>query len=118
MGRSVRHNSLNSVFFEVQRVLTNMNNLALAIFICVLAISLAEVTVNLCNGGTGCCGTGMHTASADGSYTGTNDHTYVIYDPRADSLEDWDNWNLIYIKCWRLSRKAGHSGVADRAGLL
>ena len=27
--------------------------------------------------------------------TGVNDHTYVIYDPRADSLEDWDNWNLI-----------------------
>merc|ERR1712107_796681 len=79
----------------VQHILANMNNLALAIFICVLAISLAEVTVNLCNGGTGCCGTGMHTASADGSYSGVNDHTYVIYDPRADSLEDWDNWNLI-----------------------
>ena len=38
---------------------------------------------------------GMHTPSpTDGTYTGS-DHTYVIYDPRADSLEDWDNWNLI-----------------------
>ena len=37
----------------------------------------------------------MHTPSpTDGTYTGS-DHTYVIYDPRADSLEDWDNWNLI-----------------------
>merc|ERR1712062_138598 len=91
----VRPSHLNLGFFQVQRILANMNNLALAIFICVLAISLAEVTVNLCNGGTGCCGTGMHTPSpTDGTYTGS-DHTYEIYDPRADSLEDWDNWNLI-----------------------
>ena len=27
--------------------------------------------------------------------TGVNDHEYVIYDPRDDSEEDWDYWNLI-----------------------
>jgi len=37
----------------------------------------------------------MHTPAADGSYTGTGNHRYVIYDPRDDSLQTWDNWNLI-----------------------
>ena len=26
--------------------------------------------------------------------TGANDHLYTIFDPRADSEETWDNWNL------------------------
>ena len=67
--------------------------------------------------------TGMHTPDAeDGSYTGdqiafcyaridsryllseslnvifctgANDHLYTIYDPRDDSEEDWDYWNII-----------------------
>jgi len=36
----------------------------------------------------------MHTF-VNGTYTGVNDHEYVIYDPRDDSEEDWDYWNLI-----------------------
>ena len=27
--------------------------------------------------------------------SGVNDDEYVIYDPRDDSEEDWDYWNLI-----------------------
>merc|ERR1712130_576180 len=42
----------------------------------------------------GCCGTGMHTPAPDGTYTGSDNHLYTIYDPRGDSEETWDQWNL------------------------
>merc|ERR1719216_139354 len=72
-----------------------MNSLSLAIFICctIAFSSAANELVNLCTDAR-CCGTGMHTPATDGTYTGANDHLYTIFDPRADSEETWDNWNL------------------------
>jgi len=72
-----------------------MGRLGLTILLCILGLCSSAVEFkNLCSGG--CCGTGMHTPDAEtGSYTGANDHLYTIYDPRDDSEEDWDYWNII-----------------------
>merc|ERR1712062_61656 len=52
--------------------------------------------VNLCNGATGCCGTGMFTPGGSGEYAGASgDHMYLIFDPSNNSLETqtWDYWS-------------------------
>jgi len=70
--------------------------LRLTIVLCAIGFcSTAVEFENLCSGKASCCGTGMHTPFPNGSYTGVNDHLYTIYDPRDDSEETWDYWNLI-----------------------
>ena len=85
-----------------------------------------QVSVNLCNGGQGCCGSGMHTPGPNGQYLGTDgkktkaqhssrmkliffifwlsfspsfqylgDHEYTIFDPKSDTAESWQYWDLI-----------------------
>jgi len=61
-----------------------------------ISISSAEVSVNLCDGGLGCCGSGMHTPGPNGEYLGADgDHEYKIYEPMVDTPENWSYWDLI-----------------------
>ena len=61
--------------------------------------------------------------------TGANDHLYTIYDPRDDSEEDWDYWNIIcrVLFClrnyltphtWLHQTATGPSGTAGKVVVL
>merc|ERR1712212_566933 len=97
---------------DLSRKDINMGRLGLTILLCILGLCSSAVEFkNLCSGG--CCGTGMHTPDAEtGSYTGANDHLYTIYDPRDDSEEDWDYWNII------CRTATGPSGTAGKVVVL
>merc|ERR1712045_203625 len=88
-----------------------MGNSGVILLLCTLAFSSATVgPIDLC-GRFGCCGTGMHTPAADGSYTGVDNrvdnHLYTIYDPRVDGEETWDYWDL---NCRVTSVEGGKTG--------
>merc|ERR1712037_788969 len=109
MGSPLQSLLKHIVSLKLSKIIVKMGNLwftFLLLLLCTVTLSSAAVgPIDLC-GLIGCCGTGMHTPAADGTYTGVDNHLYTIYDPRADGEETWDNWNLI---C-RTSVEGGRTG--------
>merc|ERR1739842_158929 len=108
MGSPLQSAQAYSLSKAEQDQKVNMGNsrLTLLLLFCTYAFSSAAVgPIDLCVQ-AGCCGTGMHTPGPDGTYTGSDNHLYTIYDPRGDGEETWDNWNLI---C-RTSVEGGKTG--------
>ena len=56
-----------------------------------------QVSVNLCNGGFGCCGSGMHTPGPSGEYLGVDGNITLTKNPHIHAVHFFVEKRLYYV---------------------